>query len=354
MLDHEAGIVHVLLAAHALQVALPALAVGRVRQHEVELLVREGVVGQGGVLGTAHDVVGRLAFALQEQVGLADRVGLGVDLLAVQVRGHLLAALLGERLQRLLGHGQHSAGPARAVVEQVGAGRDLVGHRQEDEVGHQLHGVARRPVLAGLLVVLLVEASHQLLEDRAHAVVVEAGVLDCPVGLAHLLRSQVHVRRSQLLDKRPQRVRLGQARHLVTELEVVDDLLDVGREAVQIRLEVRPKPLLAGPRLQVLHRKRRRVVERLACRGPQSAVLVGDTGVVQHLLPLQHGLLGRLQHCVQSAKHGHGQNHVPVLAAHVEVPEHVVGNAPDVVGDPAQLSVGHDAPPVCVARYGSK
>ena len=80
----------------------------------------------------------------------------------------------GESLQRLLGDRQHAAGAAGAVVEEVGARLDLVGDRQEDQVRHQLDGVARRPVLAGLLVVLLVEAADQLLEDRAHPVVVEA------------------------------------------------------------------------------------------------------------------------------------------------------------------------------------
>ena len=64
--------------------------------YEVELARREGVVGQGGVLRAAHDVVGGLALAFQQQVGLADGVGLGVDLLAVQVGGDLLAVLGGE------------------------------------------------------------------------------------------------------------------------------------------------------------------------------------------------------------------------------------------------------------------
>ena len=166
VLDDEARVAHVLLAAHAFEVGLPALAVGRVGQHEVELARREGVVGEGGVLRAAHDVVRGLALALEQEVGLADRIGLGVDLLAVEVGGDLLAALRGELAQRLLGHGQHAAGAAGPVIEQVGAGLDLVRDGQEDELRHQPHGVARGPVLARLLVVLLVEAAHQLLEDR--------------------------------------------------------------------------------------------------------------------------------------------------------------------------------------------
>ena len=165
VLDDEARVAHSLLAAHALQVGLPALAVGRVGEHEVELAGREGVVSERGVLRASDDVVGRLALALQQQVGRADGVGLGVDLLAEQVRGDVLAALGRKLAQRLLGDGEHPAGAAGAVIEQVGARLELVGDGEEDERRHQPHSVARRPVLARLLVVLLVEAADQLLED---------------------------------------------------------------------------------------------------------------------------------------------------------------------------------------------
>ena len=104
---------------------------------------------------------------MQQQVGLADGVGLGVDLLAVQVGGDLLAVLAGVLPIGLLGYGQHAAGAAGAagaVVEQVGAGADLVGDGQEDQLRHQPDRAARGPVLARLLVVLLVEAADQFLE----------------------------------------------------------------------------------------------------------------------------------------------------------------------------------------------
>ena len=57
MFDHKARVAHVVLAAHALQIGLPALAVGWVGEHEVELTGRESVVGQGRVRRAAHDVV---------------------------------------------------------------------------------------------------------------------------------------------------------------------------------------------------------------------------------------------------------------------------------------------------------
>ncbi|WP_295393090.1 hypothetical protein [uncultured Thiodictyon sp.] len=40
---------------------------------------------------SADDVVGRLAVALEQEVGLADGIGLGVDLLAIEVGGDLFA-----------------------------------------------------------------------------------------------------------------------------------------------------------------------------------------------------------------------------------------------------------------------
>jgi len=149
---------------------------------------RKRVVGERRVLGAAHDVVGGLALALEQQVGLADRVGLGVDLLTPEVRGNLLAPLFRETVQHVLRHGEHAAGPAGAVVEHVGGRLDPVRDGLEDEPRHDCHGVARGEVLARLLVVLLVEAPDKLLEDRAHAVVVE------PLG------TEINLRRGELLD----------------------------------------------------------------------------------------------------------------------------------------------------------
>ncbi len=98
MVDDEARVPDAILAAHALQIALPALAVGRVGEHEVELAGAEGVVGERRVLGSAHKVIGGVAIAGQQQIGLGDGVGLGVDLLAVEVGGDLLALRDGQML----------------------------------------------------------------------------------------------------------------------------------------------------------------------------------------------------------------------------------------------------------------
>ncbi|WDT81347.1 MAG: hypothetical protein MPW14_06270 [Candidatus Manganitrophus sp.] len=47
------------------------------------------------------------------------------------------------------------------------------------------------------------------------------------------------------------------------------------------------------------------------------------------LLGVEHRLLGRLEHGIQPAQHGHRQDHVAVLAALEEVAQDVVGDAPD-------------------------
>ena len=110
-----------------------------------------------------------------------------------------------------------------------------------------LHGVARGPVLAGLLVVLFVEAADQFLEDRAHGVVVEAGQLARSRRRSSTgLRAEVDRRVEELLDQVAEGVGLGERGNLVAELEVVEDVLDVGREAVEVGLEIGLELLLAG------------------------------------------------------------------------------------------------------------
>ena len=97
--------------------------------------------------------------------------------------GDLPAVLVGDLLEGLLGDGEHTAGPDGAVVEQVGARLYLLPDGLEDQLGHEVHGVPGCPVLAGLLVVVLVEAAHQVLEDRSHRVVVQPGESDGAVGV---------------------------------------------------------------------------------------------------------------------------------------------------------------------------
>ena len=139
----------------------------------------------------------------------------------------------------------------------------------------------------------------------------------------------------------PRASALRQARDLVAELEVFEDVLHVGREPVEVCLEVRGELLAVGAGAQVAEGEPGDVVERLPRRLTQGGVLLDHAGVVEGGLHVEDRLLAALQHRVEAAQHGHGQDHVAVLAAHVEVAQDVVGNAPDVVRDPVQVAVAH-------------
>ena len=129
----------------------------------------------------------------------------------------------------------------------------------------------------------------------------------------------------------------------MTELEVVDDLLHVRREAIEVRLEVLPQARLVRSATQVFQGETRRVVEVLPRGAAQRTVLVRDTRTVERLLHLDHRVAGRLEHAVEAAQHRERQNHVAILAAHVEIAQHIIGDAPDQRNDPGvvDLTTGH-------------
>ena len=143
----------------------------------------------------------------------------------------------------------------------------------------------------------------------------------------------------ELLDQRAEGVGPGQAGDLVAELEVVEDVLDVGRETVEIGFEVGRQLLTAGAGAQVAQGEPGGVVEGLAGSLAQGRVLFHHAGGVEGGLHGKDGLLAVFQHRIEAAQHRHRQDDVTVLAAHVEVAQHVVGDAPDVVGDPVQVAV---------------
>ena len=93
-------------------------------------------------------------------------------------------------------------------------------------------------MFAGFLVVLFVEAADQVFKDCAHGVVVQAGQTDGAVLIQLRLRAEVDLGGEEALDDGIQDVALGQAVDLVTELELFEDVLNVGGEPVQVCLKV--------------------------------------------------------------------------------------------------------------------
>ena len=92
--DDEARVVEFLLAAHAVQIGFPTLAVRRVGDHEIEFAAAELVGSQGRLVRATNDVLGLCALSLQKQVGFADGVGFVADFLPKQVDGNFLTVLL--------------------------------------------------------------------------------------------------------------------------------------------------------------------------------------------------------------------------------------------------------------------
>ncbi len=76
----------------------------------------------------------------------------------------------------------------------------------------------------------------------------------------------------------------------------------------------------------------------------QSSVLVYDPRFVEQGLHVEHSLLGGFQYRIQSAYDSHRENDIAVFAAHVEVAQHIVGDAPNEIGDPGELAVFHAIP----------
>ena len=109
--------------------------------------------------------------------------------------------MLGRKLlQRFFSNREHAARAARAVIEQVSTRLDFVGNGQEDQLRHEFHGVARRPVFTRLFIVLFVKAADQLFEDRPHRMVIKARVLHRAIVVLDRIGTEVDVRREELID----------------------------------------------------------------------------------------------------------------------------------------------------------
>ena len=116
-------------------------------------------------------------------------------------------------------------------------------------------------------------------------------------------------------------------------LKLLQDLLDVGREAVEVRLEVGPQLLLPPPGCKVAQPEGRRIVEGFAGRLAQCPVLVRNAGVIQRGLHAEYRVLRRFQNRVKPANDSHGQDDVAVLTPDVNVAQHVVRDTPDEAAD---------------------
>ena len=278
------------------------------------------------------DVVG--VVALDEHVGLADRPRLVVPVLAEDER-----ARVGVQVADVpLGDGEHAAGAAGGVVDGLDhVAPAQVALRPQQQVDHQLDDLARREVLARLLVRLLRPDADQFLEDVAHPDVV------------HALGGEVDGREPP--DHLVEQVLFGHARDLLVEGEPLHDAAHVGREAVDVGVQVGRE--LVGVVEQPRQVELRQVVERAPGDLPQPVPdhggrLVPDPGVFGEDARLRGG-----EQAVEAPQHGQRQDDLAVLVALVRPPEQVA-DAPEEAGEPGMRLLGHGLPGMpCRASFGA-
>jgi len=153
-----------------------------------------------------------------------------------------------------------------------------------------------------------------------------------PVGV------QVEIR--ELRRDEVEEILLGERLDLQVELELLDHVPRVGREAGDVAAQV------AGELWRVVEQARevelRGVVEALTGRRLQHRVEVLDLPAQLRVLR-EHRLLRRLQHGVEPAQHRERQDHPPVLRLLVDAAQ-LVGDPPDQIGVRANRRVAHRAP----------
>jgi hypothetical protein len=162
--------------------------------------------------------------------------------------------------------------------------------------------------------------------------------------IADRLRAEVDIPVEEFLDEMAQRVGLGESRNLVAELEVVQDVLHVGREPVEIGLEIVLQFLLGGAGPEVAQQERRGVVECLPGGGSESIVLIGDPFSIQRGFHIHYGLFGRLQHGIETTQNGHRQNNIAVFAPYIDITEDIIRYIPNKIREPVELCLIHVSP----------
>ena len=274
---------------------------------------RQAVVGKR----VAEDDVGDV-LPLDEHVGLADGVGLGVQLLPI----HDEPGVGVQAGKVLAGHAQHAARAGRGIVEgshDAGLGQGVV-VLDEEEIDHEPDDVARGEVFPGGFVGKFGELADQFLEHRAHLGIADGGGVEVDVG--ELFRDEI------------EQAGLGQPVDLGVKLEALENVAHGGRERLHVGAQVFADVVLVAHEL--LQVERRGVVEKLAGLAQQERF-----GIHLGLLAFgqfgKHGGLGGFQHAIEPAQHGERQDDLAVFGLLV-VAAQQIGDGPDEGGE---IGVAH-------------
>ena len=230
----------------------------------------------------------------------------------------------------ILCNGEHTTRSAGPIIAGVSSVLDLIRNRHKDKVCHQLNNITGRPVFAGFLVVLLVELTDQFLENRTHAVVVQTGMLENGLFFVfvHRVRTEVNIRRYKFFNDCTEDICLDHSVDLIAELELLQDLLYIWRETIKICFKVRFQCLLLRTAGKVAQTERRCIAKSLSRHVAQCRPLVIDTCCIQLFLHIQDSLFTVLQKSIQTPDDRHRQDHITVLAAHINITQAVVCDTP--------------------------
>ena len=267
-----------------------------------------------------------LLVVLDEQVGLADGVVRRGKLLPVDGDELLDVVLLlrrgGAVEQVLLGHGQHAAGAAGGVVD----GDMPVGDGNLQQLDHEPDDFARGEVFSGLLAALFREAPEQLLVDVAH------------LQRRELVRAKLQF--LVLVQDRGEPVVLHHLADGGAVVEVLDDVVNVLREAVDVGAEV----LLQERMVFLIDLAERPVglVRERDCCGFSSRSLTSLASSFSVSLGRFASTSARFvlapvdQHALQPADDDDGQDDALVFVG-LELAAQPLGGFPDVAGEVVEL-----------------
>ena len=210
------------------------------------------------------------AFAFEQQVSLADGVGFGVDFLAKEVNGDVLAVLISKLVKVFFGHGEHAAGAAGAVVDAVGGVDSML-----SAIGLKIRLAMSFTTSRGVKCSPASSLFSSLNRRISSSKIVPMAWLSRPgrrsfpswsnTGSGLRLTSWSR----ELLDEAAEDVGLHQRGDLVAELEFVQNFLDVGGKTVEVGLEVGLELLLFGPGPEVPQGEGRDVIESVPGRVAQ-------------------------------------------------------------------------------------
>ena len=214
----------------------------------------------------------------------------------------------------VLRHAEHAASAAGGIIDglhHMAASQVLL--RGEQEIDHELDDLARSEVLPGLFIRLLSPDADQFLKHVAHLHIVHG--------------SRGEVDGGKLLHHKVQQILPFHEGDLLAKLELFHDGPDIGREAIDVAVEVRRE--LIG----IIQQAVEPLAGGLAVEGELGEVVerhLGDLrqSVADDVFPfgleggvfLQHGGFGGREDAVEPAQHGEREDDLAVLIPFVRPP----------------------------------